>query len=191
MEYLVYGLVSALFFNGILSWGMGFRLFREATVASSFPRPFMPLFLAGESLVLWILYTYLFGFIDREFLILFATVPLLAGIHGLFVFVYHKILPQKQLQEEEKNSSLYNGFDGLSLFSALIVFLLAPTFLHALAMVGGIACGIYCLFIVVNGIVRRLAVERSVGALRGGALVLLIGGILSMIMGAIGYFIFR
>ncbi|HOJ99694.1 MAG TPA: hypothetical protein PLW34_09040 [Termitinemataceae bacterium] len=191
MEYLIYGLVSALFFNGILSWGMGFRLFREATVASSFPRPFIPLLLAGESLVLWILYTYLFGFIDREFLILFATVPVLAGVHGLFILVYQKMLPDGPLPEEEKNFPFYNGFDGLSLFSALIVFLVAPTFLHALAMIGGITAGIYCAFIVVNGIVRRLAVERSVGALRGGALVLLIGGILSMIMGAVGYFILK
>ncbi|MCX7655832.1 MAG: hypothetical protein N2Z76_04845 [Treponemataceae bacterium] len=190
MEYLVYGLVGALFFNGLLSWGMGFRLFREATMVSSIPRPFMPLFLAGESLVVWILYTYLFGFIDGEFLILFATVPILAGVHGLFIFLYQKILPQKHPQEEEKTSSLYTGFDGLSLFSALIVFLVAPTFPHALAMIGGIAGGIYCALIVVNGIVRRLAVERSVGALRGGALILLIGGLLSMIVGAIGYFVF-
>ena len=176
---------SSLSINLILQCGLGMAgIVRPAT-------PKIPLIKIALGfitiLILWLFFAYIvsplaFGFFG--YILFFPAASLVyRALEYLFFDVFAKGTPGRE------NTILCN--DGLLGAALFLTYNIAGEFSGALAMIFGFSLGVLLTLVITAEISRRSEMETVPRFLKGGPLIIISMGLLSMVFGSVAFLIFR
>ncbi|MDR1566809.1 MAG: hypothetical protein LBS48_05965 [Treponema sp.] len=190
MTFAALAVFAGLSLNLILQFALGARgvlLFARDSRGNPFP-VFQTANLFVSVFVLWAAYDYILKPFSGGALEYFLLFPLSALVCLGFESLWKKLFPR---QEGARAFSALTAYDGLVPVSLIMTIHLALTVLDAAVFAFFFALGCFLALLILGEIRRRSGLEWVPRYLRGGPLVLISTGLLSMIFAAAAWICFR